>query len=196
MRLELKRHTVLVLNRCWQAIGIKTPTEAISMMYDGSVTAIDINNNQMTPLKWEEWVALPYEEEYLHIHTTSLSIRIPKVIVLCNFDKVPMKRPKFTMKNLWIRDDGICQYSGKKLTSNTGNIDHIIPKSRGGKSTWSNCVLAHKEINAKKADRTPEESGLKLLKVPKEPRNIPISLYIKNKYEIKEWDIFLKDFYN
>jgi 5-methylcytosine-specific restriction endonuclease McrA len=100
------------------------------------------------------------------------------------------------MKNLWIRDDGICQYSGKKLTSNTGNIDHIIPKSRGGKSTWSNCVLAHKEINAKKADRTPEESGLKLLKVPKEPRNIPISLYIKNKYEIKEWDIFLKDFYN
>jgi 5-methylcytosine-specific restriction endonuclease McrA len=190
----IRQETVLVLNRCWQAINIKSPAEAISMMYDDSATGLDIRGeDNMVPLKWEDWVSLPYDENSSYIKTVSLQIKIPKIIVLSNFDRVPFKRPKFTTKNLWIRDGGICQYTGKKLTPNNGNIDHIIPKSKGGKSIWTNCVLAHKEVNAKKADRTPEESGLKLIRKPLAPRDLPVSLYIKNKHNIKEWDIFLKD---
>lgn len=190
----IRQETVLVLNRCWQAINIKSPAEAISMMYDDSATGLDVRGeDNMVPLKWEDWISLPYDENSSYIKTVNLQIKIPKIIVLSNFDRVPYKRPKFTTKNLWIRDGGICQYTGKKLTPNNGNIDHIIPKSRGGKSIWTNCVLSHKEINAKKADRTPEESGLKLIRKPLAPKELPLSLYIKNKHNIKEWDIFLKD---
>lgn len=120
-----------------------------------------------------------------------MKIKVPKIIVLSRFDKIPYKRPKFTTKNIWIRDNGICQYTGKKLTSKCGNIDHIIPKSRGGKTDWTNCVLAHKDINAKKANKTPEESGLQLIRKPYIPKDLPVSLYIKNKHNIKEWNAFL-----
>ncbi len=118
---------------------------------------------------------------------------IPKVIVLCKFDKVPKKRPRFSSKGLWARENGICAYTGKVLKPKEGNVDHIIPKSRGGKTDWTNCVLAHKDVNAKKGNRTPEEAGLKLLIKPIVPKELPATFYIKNKHNIKEWEIFLKN---
>jgi 5-methylcytosine-specific restriction endonuclease McrA len=191
----LRNETVLVLNRCWQAINVKSPTEAISMMYDDSATALDIRGDDyMVPLKWEDWISLPYDEDSSYVNTVSLQVKIPKIIVLSKFDRVPKKRPKFTAKNIWLRDNGICQYSGKKLSPNEANIDHVLPKSRGGLTNWTNCVLTHKEINAKKADKTPEESGLKLLRKPVAPKELPVTFYIRNKHNIKEWDVFLKDF--
>ena len=188
----LKRDTVLVLNKNWQAINITSPADAISMMYDGSATGLDIiGEDNMVPVKWSDWTTLPVDEKSFYIKTVNSQIKIPKIIVLCNFDKVPKKRPKFTLKNIWIRDNAICQYSGTKLTTKTGNIDHVIPKSRGGDTSWNNCVLSRKDINAKKGDRTPEESGLKLLRQPSAPKELPVTFCIKNKYKIKEWDLFL-----
>jgi 5-methylcytosine-specific restriction endonuclease McrA len=146
----------------------------------------------MFPCKWQDWINLPYDEEAEYISTVDSKIKIPKIVILCSFDKVPIKRPKFSLSAVWNRDDGICQYTGKKLSKNEGNIDHVVPRSKGGKTNWSNCVLAHKEVNAKKADRTPDEAGLKLIKPPTIPKHMPITFYIKNKHNIKEWDLFLK----
>ena len=189
---NLNRTTVLVLNRNWQAIDVKCPADAVSMMYSDSATALDIKGKDfMVPYKWSDWIKLPYDEASEYISTVSAKIKIPKVIVLCRFNKVPMKRPKFSLGGIWSRDNGICQYTGKKLSKNEGNVDHVIPRSRGGKTDWSNCVLAHKEVNAKKADRTPDEAGLKLIKQPSIPRHMPLTYYIKNKHNVKEWDIFL-----
>ena len=114
-----------------------------------------------------------------------------KVIILSKFDRVPKKRPRFSQKNIWIRDGYTCQYTGKRLKPGEGNIDHIVPKSRGGATDWTNCVLACKKVNAKKADATPEEIGLKLIKKPEPPKELPIFHYITNRHNIKEWDIFL-----
>lgn len=190
---HLSRDTVLVLNRNWQAIHTKTPMEAISMMYCDVATGLNIlADDCMVPTKWKDWVSLEINEEDDCIKTVRGNIKIPRIIVLCQYDKVPKKRPRFSTKNIWVRDNGICQYTGKKLTPNEGNIDHCIPKSRGGKTDWHNCVLAHKKVNAKKADLTPEEAGLKLLKKPEAPKELPVTFYIKNKHRIKEWDIFLK----
>jgi 5-methylcytosine-specific restriction endonuclease McrA len=193
----LRQETVLVLNRNWQAIHVKNPAEAVSMMYSDSATGLDIlGEDHMIPLRWNDWINLPYDENARYIKTIRGNIKIPKVIVLCNFDRVPKKRPKFTSKSIWMRDNGICQYTGKKLKPNEGNIDHVLPKSRGGASTWTNCVLAHKEINSKKADRTLEESGLKLIRQPQAPKELPVTFYIRNKHNIKEWNVFLKGFVN
>jgi 5-methylcytosine-specific restriction endonuclease McrA len=188
----LEKHTVLVLNKNWQAIHVKTPLDALSMMFADTATGLDVKGeNHMVPLKWKDWVALPKDVESNYVKTVRGEIKVPKIIVLCNFNQVPKRRPKFTAKNLWERDKGMCQYTGKKLTPNEGNIDHIIPKSRGGKTSWTNCVLSHRDINAMKADKTPNEVGLSLIKTPKEPSSLPTTAFIYNKYDIKEWKPFL-----
>jgi 5-methylcytosine-specific restriction endonuclease McrA len=189
---SLNKDTVLVLNKNWQAINISTVADALSMMYANTATGLDIRGkDDMIPLTWKEWVMLNCSEEDHYVKTIQGNVKIPKIIILCRYDKVPKKRPKITRKGIWIRDQGVCQYTGKKINPNEGNIDHIIPKSRGGATDWTNCVLAHKKVNAKKADRTPEEAGLKLIRQPYIPKELPVSFYIKNKYNILEWEIFL-----
>jgi 5-methylcytosine-specific restriction endonuclease McrA len=190
----LYNNTVLVLNKNWQAIGIKTPADTFAMLMTDSATALNIQGtDNMTPLKWKDWIKLPINEDDLFVQTVKQKIKIPKVIVLCRFDKVPKKRPRFSQKNIWIRDNFTCQYTGKKLKPGEGNIDHVVPRSRGGVTTWENCVLACRQINAKKANYTPDEAGLKLLKPPTPPKELPVFHYITNKHKIKEWDIFLKN---
>lgn len=194
---HLTKDTVLVLNRGWQAVHVKTPADALSMMYSDVATGLDIRaEDHMVPLRWVDWVELPVGENDNFIKTVRGNIKIPKVIVLCRFDRVPKKRPRFSNKNIWIRDGGICQYTGKKLQPGEGNIDHVVPKLQGGETSWTNCVLAHKDVNAKKAGRTPEQAGLRLLKQPVIPKEMPVTYYIRNKYKIKEWDLFLKPFVN
>jgi len=189
---RLFKQTVLVLNRNWQAIGIKSPIDTFSMLVTDAATGLDIRgDNHMEPLRWKDWICLPISEKDDYIQTVNCKIKIPKVIVLSKFDKVPKKRPRLSQKNIWARDNFTCQYTGKKLKPGEGNIDHIIPKSKGGTTTWTNCVLACKKVNATKANRTPTEAGLKLIKSPEPPKEMPATNYIYNRYKIKEWDVFL-----
>jgi len=189
----LKWETVLVLNRCWQAIATKTVAESLSMMFSGAATGLNIQGPEsMVPYRWNDWILLPVEENAHYVSTVRGKIKIPKIIILCDYDKVPKKRPKFSSRAIWQRDEGVCQYTNQKLTPNEANIDHIIPRSRGGKTNWLNCVISHKKVNALKANRTPEEANLKLIRPPREPKALPITFYIKNKHKIPEWDVFLK----
>lgn len=191
---KLYKQTVLVLNKNWQAIAIKSPADTFSMLITEAATGLNIQDTyNMTPLKWNDWVKLPITEGDDYVQTVNMKIKIPRVIILSRYDKVPKKRPKFSQKNIWVRDDYTCQYTGKKLKPNEGNIDHIIPRSRGGANNWDNCVLTSKSINAKKADSTPEEAGLKLIRQPKAPRETLTSELLYNKYNIAEWNIFLKN---
>ncbi len=188
----LSKSTVLVLNRNWQAIGVKTPMEAFSMIASGATTALDIGTDgHIRPVKWAEWLMLPVRECDNCIGTVRGPVRVPTVLVLSRFDKVPKKRPKFGARGIWERDGGICQYSGRKLRPQEGNIDHIVPLSRGGPTSWDNCVLTDKRINSRKGSRLPEEAGLKLLRRPAVPRELPVTVLIRNTHEVRDWDLFL-----
>lgn len=183
---------VLVLNKSWQAINVTTPAIAVSMMFAGNATGLEIvGEDNMIPLKWNEWKNLHCTPEE-SIKSSSGLIKMPKVIILANYNNIPKKRPRFTSKNIWERDNSTCQYTGKKLSHSEGNIDHVIPKSRGGKTDWSNCVLCHKDVNSKKGNLTPNEAGLTLLSVPREPTVLPSYRYIKNKFNVTEWKYFIK----
>ncbi len=188
----LNKSTVLVLNRNWQAIGVKTPAEAFGMMATGNATALQIcGDDFMSPVRWDDWMKLPVREGDNAIGTVHGPIRVPTVLVLARFDKVPKRRPKFCAKAIWERDGGVCQYTGRKLKPNEGNIDHVIPVSRGGKSTWDNCVLADKKVNSKKGSKLPEEAGLKLLRRPSMPREVPVTHLIRNTHHVQDWEMFL-----
>ena len=189
---NLKINSVLVLNKNWQAINVTAPPQALAMMYAGTATGLETRGEDiLSPLSWKEWTNLSYDESFEYINTVSQKIRIPRIIILCQYNKVPVVRPRFTTKNLWQRDKGTCQYTGKVLTPKTGNVDHVVPRSRGGKTSWTNCVLCHKDVNAQKGNRTPTEAGLQLRSVPKEPIILPITAYIQNLHQAKEWKNFL-----
>jgi 5-methylcytosine-specific restriction endonuclease McrA len=187
----IDKHNVLILNKHWIPINTTTAKHSFALMYSENAKGLMIEEDKVVPLEWTEWVGLKLNETDRKIKTVTGFIKIPTVIVLNYYDKIPKQTIKFTQKSLWERDNFTCQYTGKKVTRTNGNIDHVIPKSQGGKTSWENCVIAHKEINALKADRTPEQAGLKLLKKPSAPRIMPVSFYIRNKEEVKDWDIFL-----
>lgn len=188
----LHKNIVLVLNRNWQAINIKTPAEVFCQMATDVATALDIQGSDwMIPTKWEDWKELPIRDEDFSIGTPHGEIRVPTVVVLSRFSKVPMKRPKFNARNLWVRDGGRCQYTGRELKPGEGNIDHVVPRSRGGATSWDNCVLAARDVNSRKANRTPEEAGMKLLATPREPREVPVTALLKNVHDIPDWEPFL-----
>jgi len=188
----LNKPTVLVLNRSWQAINTKTPAEAFCMMATDVVTALDISGDSMNPVKWKDWLNLPIRETDSVVHTSKMAIRVPTVIVLATYAKVPKKRPKLSAKTIWDRDKGVCQYTGKKLSREEGNIDHVLPRSKGGATSWDNCVLADKKVNTKKADSLPQDVGLKLLRAPVIPKEVIVTSLIKNSHGVADWDHFLK----
>jgi 5-methylcytosine-specific restriction endonuclease McrA len=160
-------------------------------MYSEHAKGILVEEDNFTPLEWNEWVKVNLKDQDRKIKTVKGYIKRPSIIVLNYYDKIPKQVVKLTQKNLWERDSFTCQYTGKKVTKVTGNIDHVVPKSKGGKTSWENCVIAHKDINAIKADKTPEQAGLKLIKKPCAPKIMPVSFYIRNKEGIKEWELFL-----
>jgi len=188
----LHQNIVLVLNRNWQAIDITTPAIAFGQMCTDVATALDIRGREaMEPVRWEDWLTLPVRPEDQSVGTPGGRVRVPTVIVLARFDRVPMKRPRLGVRGIWARDEGRCQYTGRKLAPGEGNIDHVVPRSRGGKTTWENCVLADKRINTRKGSRTPPEAGLNLIRAPREPRAVPVTALLRNHDGIPDWEPFL-----
>ena len=118
---------------------------------------------------------------------------MPTVIVAVNYAKVPKKRPKLCARAIRERDGNRCQYTGRVLRPDEGSLDHVLPRSRGGKNACENMVWAGKEVNARKGNRLPHEAGLKLLSVPRAPKELPASATIRNSHGISEWRFFVKE---
>ena len=190
----LTKATVLVLNRNWQAINVRTPQEAFCMMATNVATGLEIEGeDHIRPVTWEEWITLPIRDQDDAVHTVRGQIRVPTVIVAVNYAKVPKKRPKLCAKAIRERDGNRCQYTGRVLHPNEGSLDHVIPRSRGGKDAWENLVWSAKEVNQRKADRLPHEAGLKLLSVPRAPKALPVSVLIRNPHGVTDWRLFVEE---
>lgn len=187
----LSKSTVLVLNRNWQPIGVRTPADAFCQMATGVARGLDIEAGALTPVNWQEWTALPVRPDDQAARTPRGLVRVPTVIVLGKFGKVPIRRLAFSARALWERDEGRCQYTGRELRPGEGNIDHVVPRSRGGATSWENCVLADKDVNSRKADRLPHEVGLRLIRRPVKPPEVPVTLLIRNQHGIADWKFFL-----
>ena len=187
----LNRPTVLVLNRQWQAIDVKTPAEAFSMMATGAASGLDITSEGMRPVPWAEWLTLEVRDQDSPVRTVRGPVRAPTVVVLARYARMPRRRLSFSLRGLWERDGGVCQYTGRRLQPGEGNIDHVVPRSRGGNTSWDNCVLADNRVNHRKGNRTPDEAGLKLVRPPQIPRELPATAFIRNTHAIPDWEMFL-----
>jgi 5-methylcytosine-specific restriction endonuclease McrA len=195
----LNKNIVLVLNRNWQAINIRTPQEAFCQMATNVATALDIelgnsvSAETLRPVTWDEWITLPIRDGDNVVHTVHNAIRVPTVIVAVNYVRVPKKRPKLCARTIRERDGNRCQYTGVLLHPNEGSLDHVVPRSRGGTDTWENLVWSSKQVNTRKGNRLPHEAGLKLLKTPRAPKELPVSALIRNAHGVAEWKLFLNE---
>ena len=187
----LDKRITLVLNKSWQVHDTTTPEDALSQMATDRMVALDIDGDSMNPVPWNQWLNLPVREGDIGVKTVRGAIRCPTVVVCTSFNKVILSTPKLSKKTIYERDGGTCQYTGRKVDFHEANLDHVIPASRGGKTSFDNLVLSHVKVNSKKDNRTPEEAGLKLLKKPTAPKPRPRSITVRNPYNIKDWEVFL-----
>jgi 5-methylcytosine-specific restriction endonuclease McrA len=189
----LNKAIVLVLNRNWQAINVRTPQDAFCQMATNVATALEIEGEDyIRPVTWEEWITLPIRSQDQSVSTVRGAIRVPTVIVTLNYAKVPKKRPRLCARTIRERDGNRCQYTGALLQPDEGSLDHVVPRSRGGRDTWENLVWSSKEVNQRKADRLPKEAGLALLRTPLAPKELPVSALIRNAHGVTDWSLFVK----
>ncbi|MBK8014924.1 MAG: HNH endonuclease [Deltaproteobacteria bacterium] len=163
--------SVLVLNRVYQPVSITTVRRAFVLLYQGTARAID---REFQTFDFESWAALSAELKTKDvIHTVSRTIRVPRVIILQVYDRIPRLNVRFSRQNIYLRDQCTCQYCGRRLPRSDLNLDHVVPKSKGGRTTWENVVCSCIRCNLEKGGHTPAEAGMRLLKRPTRPKWSP-----------------------
>jgi 5-methylcytosine-specific restriction endonuclease McrA len=163
---------VLVLNRLWQAVNICSARRAFTLLYQGhaQVVSSDAANNFLTHdfTSWRDFSATAPDHEV--VTTISWKIRVPRVIVLLLFDRLPKKEVKFTRHNVFERDKNTCQYCGDVFDRTELNLDHVLPRDKGGLTTWENVVCSCIACNTRKGNRLPHEAHMTLIRKPKRPK--------------------------
>jgi 5-methylcytosine-specific restriction endonuclease McrA len=160
----------LVLNRHWMPIGTTSVRTALCLLYRQTARAISPDDFSLHD--FDSWTSLSVAEAE-PIRTVSLRIKVPEVVLLTRYDSFPRHRVTFSRKNIFRRDRHMCQYCGGRPPLDELSIDHVTPRSRGGTSNWTNCVLSCLRCNRRKGSRTADEAGMRLIHVPAEPAWTP-----------------------
>ena len=196
--------SVLVLNKFFAAVHVVNAKRAFAMLFKESAEVVSVDDGQYNSYDFTSWVdvsafkaeyGLSDEDQYESIKTVSLEIRVPKIIRLVVYDKLPKASIKFNRKNIFARDKNKCQYCGKKVPTSELSLDHVIPRTQGGTSNWKNIVCACTNCNKLKGGRRPEEAGMKLICKPVKPRHCPIIQLKLGSNKYNSWKQFLNNAY-
>ena len=184
--------STLVLNRNWIPVDITTVLNALRKLYEGSARAIlpeDYSTHD-----FDSWSKLAVAGGQPVVRTARLELALPEVIVLARYGQIPDRHMAFSRGNLYKRDRYTCQYCGSRPGTTELTIDHVVPRSRGGVSSWTNCVVACVQCNSKKANRTPAATGLSLRRKPVKPDWNPRLVVARVPYKAS-WERFVSDAY-
>ena len=162
---------VLVLNRLYQPVHVTSVRRALILLYRGAAKAVD---EQYQTFDFDSWASLSAAMHEEAIRTPSKRLRIPRVILLQAYDHLPRAKVRFSRLNIYARDRSTCQYCGRRPARAELNLDHVVPRAKGGKTSWENVVCSCVGCNLRKGGRTPEEAGMRLLKHPVRPKWTPL----------------------
>lgn len=181
---------VLVLNRSFFPVHVTNVKRAFCLLYRGVAKAVD---EQYQTFDFQSWAELSkaLEDSKEMVGLVGSLILAPRVILLSAYDRFPKREVRFSRLNILIRDSYTCQYCGEQLKKNQLNLDHVIPRSRGGKTTWENVVTSCHDCNRRKGGLLPEEARLKLIRKPYRPKTFPFSLLIAKPNIHRAWVPFL-----
>lgn len=205
---------MLLLNAHYMALCVVTVRRAFTLLFKrDEITSqpvaevVHIEDGRFISYDFEDWRELSaYKRQYEADHhdwirTVRFDLVVPRVIRVLTFHKLPRQDVKFNRRNLFARDHNSCQYCGRRFITSELTLDHVVPRSGGGKTCWENIVCACVKCNVRKGGRTPEEAGMRLIRPPAKPRRNPaltISL-LDQRYaswrqfiDAAYWDVELK----
>jgi 5-methylcytosine-specific restriction endonuclease McrA len=180
--------SVLVLNRSYLPIHVTSVRRAFSLVYQDLACVV---NDRYETFSFESWRRIKAERGSDVIGTPSGEIRVPRVIVLQAFDRVPKRHVRYSRANVFTRDKFTCQYCGERPPRSQLNLDHVIPRSLGGRTTWENVVCSCVRCNRDKGGRTPEQARVRLRRSPSRPRWTPLMNIAATGARYSEWRPFL-----
>jgi 5-methylcytosine-specific restriction endonuclease McrA len=181
---------VLLLNRHFAPVSVATVRRSFVLLYGGAARAVDQDGETYD---FASWLTMPIRGNDDGIPTVSGEVRVPRVLHLLRYDRAPRVSVRLTRRNLMIRDQYQCQYCGRRPNQRDLNVDHIIPRSRGGLDSWENLVVSCRACNLRKGRRTPPEAGMHLLSTPHHPRwSTATQIRLVMREPFVEWQPFLK----
>jgi len=182
--------SVLVLNRLFVPIHVTTVRRCFALVFAGGARVVDESYATFT---FEEWSRQPVGPEREAVGTVGGAIAVPRVIVLQRYDRMPRRQVRFSRANIFSRDAYTCQYCARKPSRAEMNLDHVIPRAQGGRTTWENVVASCVSCNRRKGGRTPEQAGFELRRKPSRPRWTPLLTMSPGSARYQEWRPFLSN---
>ncbi|QYM77828.1 HNH endonuclease [Horticoccus luteus] len=186
---------VLVLNRLWQAVNVIGARRAFALLARGHAHVVHHQEDDFKTFSMLDWIDFSTSNPPLAaldtVHTPTRAIRLPRVILLTYFDKLPCKELKLTRNNVFERDKNQCQYCGRVFVREELNLDHVIPRDHGGKTTWENIVCSCIKCNTRKSNRLPHEAHMRLIRKPSRPKWRPIISLVLGTQHHEMWKDFL-----
>jgi len=193
--------SVLVLNKFYMAVHVISVRRAFCLLFKELAEVITIDDGQYVAFNFTSWREASQarllfkgpDDEF--IRTVHFEIEVPRIIRLLTYDRLPRQKVKFNRRNIFARDGNRCQYCGRKFATSELSLDHVVPRSQGGRATWENIVCACVKCNVRKGGRTPREAGMRLYREPSEPRTSP-SLRLKLSHrKYRSWKACLESAY-
>jgi 5-methylcytosine-specific restriction endonuclease McrA len=189
--------SVLLLNRLYMAVRVVNARRALTLMYRELAEVVSCENGQFLSYDFDNWVEVSamkarFEpERHDWVRTVRFQIAVPRIIRLLGYDKLPRTDVKLNRRNLFARDQNRCQYCGRRYPTGELSVDHVLPRSQGGRTTWENVVCACVRCNVRKGGRTPTEAHMKLVAVPRRPRRSPILTIKLSDEKYASWKQFV-----
>jgi len=189
--------SVLVLNRLFMAVRVIPARHAFVMLFKRVAEVVSVEDETYATYDFTSWTEVSQYRRQFHpaahewVRTVRFEIAVPRVIRLLTYDRLPKTRVRLNRRNLFARDANRCQYCGRKFRSSELSIDHVVPRSRGGRTTWTNVVCACMTCNVRKGGRTPDEAGMHLVQKPVQPRFSPVITLHASSDRYRSWKQFL-----
>lgn len=194
--------SVLVLNRMFMAVHVISVKRAFCLLCKELAEVVSLEDGQFATYDFETWRELSEyrlanfrQEDDDWVRTGTSSIQVPRVIRLFAYDKLPKQTVKFNRRNIFARDGNQCQYCGKRFPTSELSLDHIIPRSQGGLTSWENIVCACVSCNVRKGGRTPKQAHLALIRPPVKPKRSPLLSLKLTQQKYRSWQAFLDNAY-
>ena len=194
--------SVLVLNRMFMAVHVISVRRAFCLLCKDLAEVISLEDGQFLSYDFSSWQEISELRSRLFKHedddwirTPVAEIQAPRVIRLLAYDKVPRQTVKFNRRNIFARDNNQCQYCGRKFPTTELSLDHVIPRSQNGGTTWENIVCACVECNVRKGGRTPRQANMTLIRKPEKPKRSPVLNLKLTQRKYHSWQSFLDNAY-
>ncbi|MBW8040337.1 MAG: HNH endonuclease [Planctomycetes bacterium] len=192
---------VLVLNKHYMPIRIIGARRAFCLLFKELAEVVSLEEGRYSNYDFESWCQVSRLRRHFErdghdwVSTVSFYIAVPRIIRLFFYDRLPRSEVKFNRRNIFARDKNKCQYCGKRQPTSELSLDHVIPRSSGGKASWENIVCACTKCNVKKAGRTPRQAGMTLFRKPVKPRHNPLVHIFLGNQRYRSWKQFLDHAY-